>query len=115
MDALSPGALLPRRGSMVVGRILLAHACPRGVRDFSLSGKFNIMRVRCVLLAAARAVVYFERELSMESCLVALSTARGDGLSGNEPQSGPIKVLYREAIEHSSACGSASFLRSNSQ
>jgi hypothetical protein len=73
------------------------------------------MRVRCVLLAAARAATRFERELSMESCLVALSTARGDGLSGNEPQSGPIKVLYRGEIEHSSACGSASFWRSDSQ
>ena len=100
---------------MVVGRILLAPACPRGVRDSPLTRKFNIMRVRCVLLAAARAAARFKRELSMESCLVALSTARGDGLSGNELQSGPIKALHRGAIEHSSACGSASSWRSNSQ
>ena len=94
---------------MAVGRILLAPACPRGVRVFPLAGKFNIMRVRCVLLAAARVAARFERELSMESCLVALSTARGDGLSGSEPHYGPIKVLHRGAIEYSSACGSVSF------
>ena len=94
---------------MVVGRIILAPACLRGVRDFPLAGKFNIMRVRCVWLAAARAAACFERELSMESHLVAMSTARGDGLSGNEPRSSPINVLHRGAIEHSSACGSASF------
>ena len=57
------------------------------------------MRVRFVLLAAAKVAARFERELSMESCLVALSTARGDGLSGREPQFWLIKVLQRGAIE----------------
>ena len=85
MDALSPGVSLPRRGSMVVDRILLAPACPRGVLVFPLAGKFNSMQVRCVMLTAARAAARFERELSMESCLVAMSTARGDGLPGREP------------------------------
>ncbi len=78
---------------MVVGRILLAPAWPRGVRVFPLAGKFKFMRVRCVLLATSRVVARFARELSMESCLVALSTARGDGLSCSELQFGPIKVL----------------------
>ncbi len=70
---------------MVVDRIRLAPACPRGVLAFPLTGKFKSMRVRCVLFAAARAAFRFARELSMESCLVARSTARGDGLSGREP------------------------------
>ena len=70
---------------MVVGRILLAPAWLRGVRVFLLAGTLKFMRVRCVLLAAARVAARFARELSMESCLVAMSTARGDGLSGSEP------------------------------
>ena len=107
--ALSPLASLPRRGSMVVGRILLAHAYPRGVHVFPLVGKFKSMRVRCVRLTAARAAARFERDLSMESRLDALSTARGDGLSGREPQSWPVKVLHRGAIEYSCTCGSVSF------
>jgi hypothetical protein len=90
---------------MVVGRILLAPAWPRGFRVFPLAGKFKFTRMRCVLLAAARVAARFAREFSMESCLVALSTARGDGLSGSEPQFGPIKILHRGAIEYSSACG----------
>ncbi len=94
-DALSPGASLPRRGSIVVGRTLSAHACPRGVIAFPLTGRFKSMRVRCVMLAAARAAALFEREFSMESCLVAVSTARGDGLYGRDHQSWPIKVLHR--------------------
>ena len=84
---------------MVVKRNRLAPACPRGVLAFPLAGKFKSMRVRFVLLAAARVAASFEREPSMESCLVALSTTRGDGLSGREPQSWPIKVLHRGAIE----------------
>ena len=72
---------------MVVDRILLAPVCPRGVLAFLLAGKFKNMRVWCVLLTTARAAALFERELSMESCLVALSIARGDGLAGIEPQS----------------------------
>ncbi len=77
----------------------MAPVCPRGVLDFPLAGKFNNMRVRCVLLPAARTTACFERELSTESCLVALSIARGDDLSGIEPQSWPIKILHRGAIE----------------
>ena len=100
---------------MVVGRILLAPACPRGVLPFPLARKFKIKRVRCVLLTVARAAARFERELSMESCLVALSTARGDGFSGREPQSWPIKVLHRGAIEYSEPCGSVSFWQSDNQ
>jgi len=100
---------------MVVGRILLAPTWPRRVRVFPLAGKFKFMRVRCVLLAAPRVAARFPRELSMESCLVAMSTARGDGMSCNEPQFGPIKVLHRGAIENSSACGWLGFWRSNSQ
>ena len=62
---------------MVVGRILLAPAWPRGVRILPLAGRFKFMRVRCVLLAATRVDARYARDLSMESCLVALSIARG--------------------------------------
>ena len=78
---------------MVVDRTRLAPACPRGVFAFPLAGKCKSTRVRYVLLAAVRAAARFERELSMESCLVALSTSKGDGLFGREPHSWPIKVL----------------------
>ena len=106
-----PWDVAARRGAMVVGRILLAPACPRGVLVFPLAGKFNRMRVRCVLVEAARASALFERKLSMESCLVALSTARGDGLSGIESKSWPIKFLHRGANEYSGPCGSVSYCR----
>ncbi len=74
---------------MVVGRILLAPACPQGVLPFHLARKFKNMRVRCVLLTAARATARFERELSIESCLVALSNARGVVFLGGNPSLGP--------------------------
>jgi hypothetical protein len=83
---------------MVVDRTRLTPACPLGVFAFPLSEKCKSMRVRFVLLAAARAAARFERELSMERCLFALSTTRGDGLSRRELQSWPIKVLQRGAI-----------------
>ncbi len=84
---------------MVVDSILLAPVCPRWVLDFPLARKFKNMWVRCVMLPATRTTARFERKLSMESCLVALSITRGDGLSGIEHQSWPIKVLHRGAIE----------------
>jgi len=100
---------------MVMGRILLAPTCPRGVLVFSLEGKFKSMRVRCVLLTVVWAAARFERELSMESCLVAMSTARGDGLSfGREPQPWLIKGLHQGAIEYSGPCGLESFWQSDS-
>jgi hypothetical protein len=84
---------------MVVDRILLAHVCPGGILDFPLARKLKNMRVRCVMLAATRSAVRFERGLSMESCLVALYIAKGDGVSRIEPQSWPIKVLHWEFLE----------------
>ena len=67
--------------------------CPRGVLLFPLARTFKNMMVRCVLLTTARATARFERELSIESCLVALSTARGDGggmvFLGGNPSLGP--------------------------
>ena len=49
------------RGSMVVDRTRLAHAYLRGVLAFLLAGKFKSMRVRFVLLVAARDAARFER------------------------------------------------------
>ena len=85
MDALSPGGSVPRRGSMVVDRPRLEPACRRGGRAFPLAGKCKRMRVRLALLAVAWAAARCESDLSMESCLVSLSTSRGEGLSGREP------------------------------
>jgi hypothetical protein len=88
---------------------------PAGVFVFPLVGKCKSMRVRLVLLASAMAAARFERELyTTESCLVALSNARGDGLSRRESQSWPIRVLHRGAIELSGVCGSGSFMQSES-
>ena len=84
---------------MVVDRNRLAPACRRGVLAFPLEGKFKIMQVRFVPWAVARAAVRFESKLSMESCLVALTTRRGEDLSEREPQSWPIMVRHRGAIE----------------
>ncbi len=84
---------------MVMGHTRLVPACPRGGFYFTLAGKCKSMRVRFVVLAAVRVAARSERELSMESFLVALSTSRGDGLFGREPKSWPIKILQRGAIE----------------
>ena len=84
---------------MVVDRTRLAPAFRRGVLAFPLAGKFKRMRVRFVPWAVSRAAGRFESELSMESYVLALSTSRGKGLSGREPQSWPIMVRQREAIE----------------
>ena len=51
------------------------------------------------MLATVRVAARFERDLFLESWLVALSVARGDGMSRREPQSWFIKVLRRGAIE----------------
>ncbi len=56
-----------------------------------------------------------ESALSMESCLVALSRAMGEGLSRRDIQSGFMMVLHRGEIEYSSRCGSVSLLRSDDQ
>ena len=84
---------------MVVDRTRLAPACRRGVLAFPLAGKFKRMRVRFALLAVARAAFRCESNLSMESILIALSTTRGEGQTRREPQSWPIMVRERGAIE----------------
>jgi len=70
---------------MVMDRTRLAPAYLRGVRNIPLAGKGKLRRVRSVILASARVAARLEREVSMESCLVAMSTTRGDGLPGREP------------------------------
>ena len=84
---------------MVVDRTRLAPACPRGVFAFPLAGKCRSMWVRLVMLAAVSTAARFERALSLASYVVALSTTSRDGLSWREPQSRPIRVLHRGAIE----------------
>jgi hypothetical protein len=53
-------------------------------------GKFSMMQARRVSLAAARAASRCESDLSMESCLVALSTTRGGVCPGESPNRGPV-------------------------
>ncbi len=69
------------------------------VLDFPFVGKFITSQARYVPLAAARAAAHCESDLSMESCLVSLSTTRGEGLFRREPQSRSIMVRQRGAIE----------------
>ena len=84
---------------MVATRPRLVVARRLGAPDFTFAGKFRKTRVRCVLLASAWAAARCDSDLSMESCLVALSTTRGEGLSGRKPHDGSIKVRQRGAIE----------------
>jgi hypothetical protein len=99
MAALSPGASLPRRGSTVVTLLRLWAAHRRGAHALLFVGKFDTIQVCRVALASAWLIVYCESALAMESWPVALSTARGEGLFGREPQSGLIMVRQRGAIE----------------
>ncbi len=73
---------------MVVVRRRLAAARRHHALVFSFVGKFSMMQARCESLAAARVASRCESDLSMESCLVALSTTREEGLVGRESQSG---------------------------
>jgi hypothetical protein len=75
----------------VVACRCLAVALRRGAPVFPFVGKFIIMRRCCEFLVAARAASRCENDLSMESCLVALSTTRGEGLSR---EGVPIGVEY---------------------
>jgi hypothetical protein len=84
---------------MVVARPRLEVARRRGTPNFSFAGKFRKTRVRCVPLASVWAAARYESDLSMEFFLVALSRARGEGLSRREPHFGLIKVRQRGAIK----------------
>ncbi len=86
-------------GSMGVTRLRLDVARRRGAPDFPFVGKFSTTQARCVPQAAARMASLYESNLSMENCLVALSTTRGEGLSGRDPQSGFGMDRHRGAIE----------------
>jgi len=70
---------------MVMARLHLEVAHRRGVPGFPFVGKLSTMHARCVPLVAARAAARCESDLSTESCLVALSTIQGEGLSGRVP------------------------------
>ena len=84
---------------MVVTHPRLEPARRREAPDFPLAGKFSTMRVRCVPLAFAWASAQCESDLSMECCLVALLTTRGEGLSRREPHYGSIIIRQRGAIK----------------
>jgi len=98
---------------MFVALPRLELAWRRRAPAFPLTGKFRRMRVRFAPLAVAWAAARCENDLSMERCLVALSTTRGEGLSEREPQSWLIIVRHREAIEHSGPFGFVGFWQSD--
>ncbi len=83
----------------MVARLRLKVARRRGVPDFPFVRKFSTTKACCVPMAAARVAARCEIYLSAESCSVDLSTAKGEVLSGREPQSGYIMVRQRGAIE----------------
>ncbi len=58
-----------------------------------------MIRSRWVSRVDARVAAQLERALSIESCLVALSKAKGEGLSWRDPQSGLKIERQRGAIE----------------
>ena len=84
---------------MVVARLCLYIARRRGAPESTFVGKVNAMRVLCAALAATRVTARCAIALSMESCLVALSTESGEGLSGWEHQSTFITIRHRGAIK----------------
>ena len=83
---------------MVVARPCLVHAWRWRAPVSPLAGKFRRMRVWFAPLTFAWAAVRCESDLSMESCLVALSIGREEGLFGREPQSWSITVRQRRTI-----------------
>ena len=83
----------------MVARRRLAVALRLGALVFPFVEKFNMMRGCCESLVATRMASRCESALFMEICLVALSTASGEGLSGRESQSGLSMVRQRGAIE----------------
>jgi len=104
-----------RRGSTVVTYLRLWVARWRGAPDLPFVGKFSMMRVRRVALASARYMTCCESALSMGRYLVALSTARGEGLSRRKPQSGSSMVRQRRAFGQSSPCGKVNFWQGDSK
>ena len=115
MVALSPGASLPRRGSTVVTISRLGVARWRGAPDLLFVGKLSTMRVRRVELAPVEVLELWERSRSMESWMVALSTARGECLSGRELHLCSNRVRHRGTIKLSAPCGKVIFWQSDSQ
>ena len=99
IEALSPGASLPLRGSIVVFLLRLEELCLWDAPFFFLEGIFSRILLCWVSRSDARVAAQCERELSMESCLVALSSARGEGRSRRDSQSGLKIVRHRGAIE----------------
>ena len=88
MEALSPGASLPLRGSTVVGLRRFSDFRLEEVPLAFLLGISSMIRLCWVTRVDVRVAAQRERALSSESCLVALSRARGEGLSGRDSQSG---------------------------
>ena len=84
---------------MVVTRPRSEPARRREALDFSFACKLSTTQVHCVPLAFAWAAAHCDSDRYMESCLVDLSTTRGEGLSRREPHSGPIRVRQWGAIE----------------
>ncbi len=99
IEALSPEALLPLRGSIVVGLLLLEELCLLDAPFSIIEGIFSRILLCWVSRSDARVAAQCERELSMESCLVALSSAKGEVRARRESQSGLKIARHRGATE----------------
>jgi len=99
-----PGGIATPEGFDGCGPPRLEPACWRGALALPLEVKFTRIRVRCVPVAIACVEALCCSDLSIESyCLVAMSTTRGEDLSGRESQSWPITVSQRWAIDRAPA------------
>jgi hypothetical protein len=84
---------------MVVARRHLVGDLRLGALVCSFVGKYIMMRECCESLVAARVASRCKSDLSIESCLAALSTASGEGFSGMESQSRLSMVRQWGAID----------------
>jgi hypothetical protein len=96
MEALPPGASLPRRGSMVVAGFLLEVAFLLGPRVLFVL-KWRTMRVPSVRVGREVEGMFLMAS-SMVGCLEAVLTARGEGLSGMLSQALVKMALHRGAM-----------------
>ncbi len=92
--SFSPRGVATPEGSMVVACLRLEVLSGTG-SPFFFVGKFSMIQARRVSPAAARVAFRCESDLSMERCLVALFTTRGEGLAGRESQFGFNMVRQR--------------------
>jgi len=98
MEAFSPGASLPRRGSMVGADLRLEAALRLGPRVLFVL-KWRTMRGPSLRVGREGGGGMFPMASAMVGCLDALLTARGEGLFGMLLQSVVKMALHQGAME----------------